>query len=234
MTVEEFITLFRRNTENPSYTYDRDLPDVSTLWSNFQLIQYLNEAQDEFAERTYCFKDRTTFTLDVVAGEADVEADERILKVERAERVSDNIVLDLKTIEQFQQGFYDDDYGLRRVTSWETRTGTPRTIITDLDSGYFRLYPIPTENDTINLAVRRLPLHRLQQLDDHIEIPNRWVYTLMYKVQELAYSHPLALANGFGDGLMYAKQQWEKNIVDASSKYKIKQRGPGVTRYGGL
>jgi hypothetical protein len=158
MTVNEIITLFRRQSEDSAYTHDRDMPDSISLWSNYQLIQYLNEGQREFAEETYCFKDGDNFSLPVTNGIPDYEIDERILKVERAELMSTNTMLKLKSIEEFQQSSYYDDYGHRRASSWEKHTGTPTTLITDIDSGYFRIYPIPVDDDTVNLALRRLPL----------------------------------------------------------------------------
>jgi hypothetical protein len=234
MTVNEVITLFRRQSEDSVYTYDRDMPDSQSFWSNFQLIQYLNEGQNEFAEETYCFKDGDSFSLSLTGTEATYEIDPRILKVERAELLSTNTMLKLKTIEEYQQTSYRDDYGHRKASSWEEHTGTPTTLITDIDSGYFRVYPIPTESDTVKLTVRRLPLNVLDSLDDELEIPQRYQYGLLYKLQKEAYSGPKSLLMGYGDALAVATRNWIEFISNATKRIKIMARGPGKVRYGGL
>jgi hypothetical protein len=234
MTVNEILTLFRRQSEDSAYTHDRDMPDSISLWSNYQLIQYLNQGQNEFAEETYCFKDGDTFSLSLTGDVPTYEIDERILKVERAELLSTNRMLALKTIEEFQQSSYYDDYGHRRSASWEEHTGTPNSLITDITSDEFRVYPIPTEDDTIKLTVRRLPLYTLTALTDELELPERYQYGLLYKLQKEAYSNPKALLMGYGDALMIATKSWSDFVSNASKRIKIKTRGPGKVRYGGI
>ena len=50
-TVNDMLTLFRRSAEDSAFYPDRNFPNATSLWSNFELIQYLNEAQRIFAER---------------------------------------------------------------------------------------------------------------------------------------------------------------------------------------
>lgn len=234
MNVNEIITLFRRQSEESAYTHDSDMPDSISLWSNYQLIEYLNEGQEEFAERTYCFKDGSNFSIPVVSGTAEYSASGEILKIERAELLSTNTIINTVTMEEFSQTTYYDDYYRRRVASWEEQTGTPQCIITDIDYLTYRLYPIPVEDDTLKLTVRRLPLNRLTSLTDSLEIPERYQYSLLYKLQKEAYSAPKALLMGFGDALMVAERRWEEALKNAVSKIRIKTRGPGKVRYGGL
>jgi hypothetical protein len=233
MTASELITLFRRQSEESAYTSDSDMPSAASLWSNYQLIQFINQAQYEFAERTLCFKDGTTFLLDVEADEPTLTIDERILRIERAELITADRRLDLKTIEEFDQTGIDD-YGIRRSTSWRTRTGTPQFLITDITADTARLYPIPEEDDTLQLTVRRHPLVEITDFDDELEVPTRWQYGLLHKLKMEAYSTPQALAVGFSNALLVAEREWEKFIVDASSTIKKKTRRAGKIRYGGI
>lgn len=234
MTANELITLFRRNAEDASYTYDTNMPSAMSLWSNFQLLQYMDQAQKEFAEKTYCFKDGSNFTISVAVGDSEVYYDPRIIKIERAESLADNTLLNLLSIEEFQTSFFVDDYGIKRGSSWETRTGKPRSLITDITLNSVRLYPIPDIADTIKLTVRRYPLKNIESLDDDLEIPQRFQYGLLYKMQSEAFKNPKALISGYGDAAVAAKADWDNFITDAYKHFRVKTQGPGKIRYGGL
>lgn len=233
-TVNDMLTLFRRSAEDSAFYPDRNFPDSTSLWSNFELIQYLNEAQKIFAERTYIFKDSKSFKPAITAADPWVDLDERILKVERAELVSSEAILTIQTIEDFQQSRYVDDYGIRKVTSWESRTGTPQVVIRDIELDKLRLYPIPTEDDYLKLTVRRLPLSELTDRTDEIEVPYKHRYGLLYFMQKEGFSKPKALLAGYGDAALKANAEWNNFLSNAASTVKIRTRGPGQTRYGGL
>lgn len=241
MIANELITLFRRNAEDASYTYDTNMPSAMSLWSNFQLLQYMDQAQKEFAEKTYCFKDNSNFTLNIVAPVApatdynpEIYYDPRIIKIERAESLTDNTILDVLSMEEFQMSAFVDDYGIKRSASWETRTGKPRSLITDITSNSVRLYPIPDAVDMIKLTVRRYPLRDIESLDDELEVPQRFQYGLLYKMQSEAFKNPKALISGYGDAAVAAKADWDNFITDAYKHFRVKTQGPGKIRYGGL
>ena len=145
-TAGDIITLFRREVDDPIFFADNNVAQPNTLWSNYQLLEWLTEGQEEFAERTACFKDDESFNPTVTAGDPDLEYDPRILRVERAELDSAARVLPTITIEEFRTKVLTDDYGTRKAASWESMEGTPRYLISDIRSGTFRIYPIPTED----------------------------------------------------------------------------------------
>jgi hypothetical protein len=234
MTANELITLFRRNAEDASYTYDTNMPSAMSLWSNFQLLQYMDQAQKEFAEKTYCFKDNYSFTLAVAINDSEVYYDPKIIKIERAESLADHTILDISSMEEFQMSAFIDDYGIKRGASWEIRTGKPSTLITDIALNAVRLYPIPNAVDTIKLTVRRYPLRDIESLDDELEVPQRFQYGLLYKMQSEAFKNPKALISGYGDAAVAAKADWDSFITDAYKHFRVKTQGPGKIRYGGL
>ena len=234
MTVNELITLFRRSAEDSAYTHDRDMPESFSLWSNYQLIHFIDQAQKDFAEKTYIFRDDQNFNIIVETGIPNVSLDERVLRIERAELLSSNHLLAVKSIEEFQNSTGQDDYGVSRHASWEERTGTPDVLITDINSGYARIYPIPEADDEIKLTVRRLPLIDLVDLDEELEIPSRYQFGLLYKVQIEAFSSPKALLMGYGDALVAAKEKWEDFLIQAHKQVRVRTRGPGKTRYYSL
>lgn len=233
-SVADLITIFRREVDDPAYYLDRNLPQPNTLWSNYELIQILDQAQKTFAEEVLIFKDATSFRPKITEDDPWVYYDPRILRIERAEVSSTEIILPVITIEDFQTTGFIDDYGHRRVRSWESKTGTSQYIIRDMRDDYFRLYPIPEEDDTLKLTVRRLPMEDITNLTDEFEIPSRWQYGLLEYLRKEAFRKPSALNSGFGDAMAAATNAWNSFISHAESKTKIRTRGPGQTRYGGL
>ena len=223
MNVEEILTLFRRETEDP--TYDGSIPDSYSLWSNFQLIQYLNQAVNEFASKTYCLKDYTNFNLEVEADNQFIDLDNRILKVEHAELVSTNRVLKVITLEEFVT-----KYG----PTWTTRIGTPQVLISDIEYDKLVLWPIPESDDTIKLTVRRIPLEDLDQMDDTPEIPSQYHYGLLHYMKFQAFSSPKAVLSGLMNLAGMERANWEEFLLRAIRDFKTKTRGPSVTRYGGI
>jgi hypothetical protein len=233
-SVSDLITIFRREVDDPSYYLDRNLPQPNTFWSNFELIQYIDQGQKEFAERTLVFKDSLSFRPSIEADDPWVYFDPRILRIERAELSSSNKILPVYTIEDFQTKNYIDDYGIQRHASWEEQAGTPRCLIRDLELDKLRLYPTPEEDDTLILSVRRYPMEDITTMTDKLEIPNNWQFGLLYKIRKEAFVNPKALMAGFGEDAAVAKKDWEDFLNKAESRIKIKTRGPGQVRYRGL
>jgi hypothetical protein len=233
-SVSDLLTLFRREVDDPAYYLDRNLPQPNTFWSNFELIQYLDQGQKEFAERTLIFKDSLSFRPSIETDEPWAYFDPRILRIERAELDSDNRILPVYTIQDFQTKIYADDYGIRKHESWEVKTGTPQCLIRDLEHDKLRIYPIPEADDTLILSVRRYPMEDITTMTDELELPSHWQYGLLYKIRKEAFVNPKALMAGFGDASIVAKRDWEEFLNKAESKIKIRTRGPGQVRYGGI
>ena len=74
----------------------------------------------------------------------------------------------------------------------------------------------------------------MESLKDELEIPSRYQYGLIYKLQKEAYANPKALLMGYGEALMVATKSWSDLVLGASKRIKIKTRGPGKVRYGGI
>lgn len=233
-TVQDLITLFRREVEDPSYVGDRNMPSINSFWSNYELIQYLNQGQLEFAERTLVFKDSSTYKGTITDGDPWIDYDPKIIHIERAELESNNVLLPILTIEEFQTKATFRDYVVVKPSSWEVRTGNPLYLISDIELGKLRVYPIPVNDDTVDLTVRRLPLNDLVEMDDLIEIPERWQYGLLKKLKAEAFKNPKAMAAGFGELVTLSRNEWDDFLNYADSRINIRTRSPGKVRYGGL
>jgi len=232
-TVKDLITLFRRNIEDAAYYPDRNMPIEDSIWSNYQLIQYLDQTQKEFAERTLVFKDSQSFSPAIKEDDPWVDLDPRIIRIERAELASVDRIVPIVTLEEFQVSYFVDDYGYKRSASWMTRTGATQCLIRDIELDKLRVYPIPTENDTdtLELTVRRYPMSDLTDIDDALEVPARWQFGLLHGLEAYALQSPLFPIRDAG---MAARGRWEDFLNQAASRIQIRTRGPGAVRYGGL
>lgn len=166
MTLEEFIAEFRAERGDAATPY---------LWSDENIVRYLNSAMDEACERALLIEDSTTeevCTITVEAGTALYPLDARVIKVKRA--ALDGRKIDVSSVEA------EDE----RDAFWETRAGTPRRFICQ-GSAAIRLTPTPTAAGSLNLTVyrRQLAPFSADNTDAVAEIPEiyhprlmPWVY----------------------------------------------------------
>jgi hypothetical protein len=130
--------------------------------SDQSLIRFANEAQREACRRGRMLVDSTSAvcTVGIVAGEPLVELDQSIIYVRRARLSSNGTVLRPASIGEM------DEWGGR----WDSSTGQPIIFLQDFQTGYLRLYPIPTNNDDLLLTVSRMPLSDMSDDSDEPEV----------------------------------------------------------------
>ncbi len=170
MKVSELITIFRQDVR------DVALP---TLWSDTEVVRYLNNALNELAIRADYFYDTTTYmgvrfvaddplipTVTIPALETVVPTTPDlapILRIHRAKVVGEYNEMSVLTTDQMEGGGATiNDYGTDALSNWETSTGTPRVLLTDFVESAYRLAPIPTADGTVNLRVFRRPMFVLK------------------------------------------------------------------------
>lgn len=172
MNVADFIADFRS-----------DLSDAEDppLWSDAEIVGWLNAAVQEANERAKLTEDSTTAavcTIPVVAGTAVYPLHPSVFQVKR-------VALNGRKIEESSVEAQD----ACGPSGWETRTGTAREYIFQQASGAnpaaIRLVRVPPENGTLTLTVFRGALKKLSaDLDTQKpELPERfhehlknWVY----------------------------------------------------------
>ena len=209
--------------------------DAASLWSEEELYHYLDEAQREFARETLCLSDATTYTdLPATADSPWVDFDDLIVEVRQAYYGANKRNLSVKTLADMERGVGRDDYGSGSIGSnWQQATGVPTTIITDMEYGRARLYPIPTEDDTVDLMVYREPLEEVEDSGVDLEIPPRFRRALIHSV--------VSAATGKDDADTHDKELsnvrgilWRNSMAEAKSFFNKKQRRAPTTRYGGI
>lgn len=202
MNVADFIAAFRSDLA------DQAMPEP--LWSDADIVRYLNDAVQEANERALLTEDRTTpsvCSIAVVAGTATYALHPAVLQIKRA-TLDGRIITETSVEEQDACGPSD----------WETRSGRAREYIFQPAAGVspatIRLVRVPTEAGVIALTVYRGALKKLSADIDtgRPEIPERyherlkdWIYRCAYLKQDVdamdkskAADYEVAFERSFG------------------------------------
>ena len=106
---------------------DLDDREAPYLWSDAELNDYANRAQNEACRRARLIQDSTTDAvtlLTLVAGEPTVDLDPRILFIRRAKLAGRTQPLGRISYKELD----------RRAGDWESETGEPRAYVPDFDN----------------------------------------------------------------------------------------------------
>ena len=175
LTLEQLATLFRQRVDDlPGDIVDSSTPwqndDAGLLWTNSEICQYADEAQQELFLRRHK-KDNTTVAITqitVVASQAAYPFDKRILAIERLKFV-DSAAKEF-VLKKTTHGKLD-----WQRTNWQgDEDGVVDEYIEDFENRSITLYRTPELAGTLFLTVRRLPLtgltwtlrHKLLEADD--------------------------------------------------------------------
>jgi len=171
VTLKELLDYSRRQLDDTKSPY---------LWVKADLVLWLNEAQREAARRARLLVDSRTAEiceLSVIANEAYIALDPRILFVRRARLDSQSAPLDKYDVRDL------DDCR----PGWEDETGDVWGYVQNEDSRYLRLVGTPTASDTLKLTVSRLPLEDMTADGDEPEIAPHYHLNLHHWVLWRAY-----------------------------------------------
>ena len=179
MKVAEFITDFRADL------VDNDTPP---LWSDADIVRYLNDAVQEANVRAFLTEDRQTpavCTITLVPDVSTYQLHPSVFEIKRA--TLRGRPLDETSVEEL-----DDE-----CPGWENWKGSPRLFIFEQASGArpasIRLVRIPTQADTLSMTVYRGALNPLTAANGTAkpELPERfherlkdWVYRCAYLKQD--------------------------------------------------
>lgn len=121
------------------------------FWSDANIISALSQAERELCRRLYLLSDSVTpaiCQLTIVAGTRIYTVDSKILKIERLKYPGVTKPLDSTSIEKLDE----------ENPSWEDGVGLPGRYVLDPRSSTITFDNKPTENATVSMSVRRLPL----------------------------------------------------------------------------
>ena len=202
VTVEEFIEAFR------SDVYDRaDIDDDGnardTLWSDADILRYLNKAAARWASDTLALRRR--FVLNFAADQPTAAFPYDLILDELAMSFSVPGLGRRRSLTQFDmdEGLWQDDYGVRVMVEPDLEaSGMPTHYTRDYDDRFVRLYPIPhiagvLEAQAIVLPQQLyagMPLPASNQLD--LDLIMMWVKKEAYAKQD-ADTFDLARSQAF-------------------------------------
>lgn len=150
------------------------------LWSDEELLDYLDEAQEEAARRARLFLDATTtaiVTITLVAGTAVYALDPRVIRVERARVVGQEMPLRLLLTRDLDA----------RLANWEASIDPVSAAVVDWQTDSLRFVGIPQAAGTVNLQVIRRPLEPLVNMDQELEIRQHHTRNLIHWIAHRAY-----------------------------------------------
>jgi hypothetical protein len=174
MLAKDIATEFRTQVD------DTDPDTEDQLWSDTELIRYMNLAIYEVASKTRCIRDSKTASivqLTVTQDDAWVPYSDLILEFVPQTAYSQTHKRNYPIIEynDFLGGIYGSDYD-EIVTidtfNWQTETGTPKVYVMGMQVEELRAYPIPTVADTLIVTASRLPINEITDVSiSSVEVP---------------------------------------------------------------
>ena len=172
MNLGELKTAFRNDVDDTATPY---------LWSDEELERYLNDAEREACRRARLLVDSDVAEIckiNVTAGKSTYELDNRIIFIRRAKLTSQSRPLtrmSFRDMDEFRPG-------------WESSTASRAThFITDWKTGHIRIFPTPTQADTLWLTGVRLPMQDMADQYDEPEINVRYHESLVHWAKHRAY-----------------------------------------------
>lgn len=169
MTLAELVNQFRVLADDLAEPF---------LWSDDEVVAYLNDAVNEACVRAKLIEDHDSpfvCHLHLRPGQADYRLHPAVCEVLRA--YADD--------EPLCHAEMDDV--LRAGRPWYKHTGTPRLFITP-EQGLLRVHPTPDKAAHVELEVYRVPIHGMKKGADEPDIPAMYHYRLLDWALHRAYS----------------------------------------------
>jgi Family of unknown function (DUF6682) len=172
MKLGEMIQSFRLQVDDVAQPY---------LWSDPELMDYANEAEEEACRRARLIEDASTVAvtqLSLTNGVSTYALDDSIIFTRRVKITTMDCPLGKIRLADLDMGRGD----------WESDTGEPEFYCLDYENDKILFYPTPDASYTANLRVVRLPLNEMNDNEDTPEINRRFHRGLINWMKFKAYS----------------------------------------------
>ncbi len=226
MKVSELLSLFRKETDDTMEPY---------LWSDEEVLAYLNEAQEVHVRLTGGIADRRSPLTKITykTGDQFKKYDEKILRIKGA-RDEENSKLTVQNYDSLETGYLEDDYGRRFNAGLDDgKTGDIQYLITDVEAGDIQLYPIPDHDGEIRLYVYRLPREEITGTASELEIPSYHHMNLLNWVKYKAYMKQ-DVETFDGSRAKEFRMEFVEGITNAKKDKAAREDRKRVVQYGGI
>lgn len=229
-TLERLKNQFRRDVDD----IDLDPADQSgLLWSDADILHYLNVAQQEFVHDTLYL--RKNLSLVVTAEEPLVVLPERVIELKSSKAYLSTAGVVINEVNRDDQLRHTDDYGATLVTNpFESMTpGRPYAFTLDMDERFIRLLPASATEDTLEITA----YVEADELDDwncSLDITRRRHQDMLLAgMKREAYLKSDADTYNREEAQLWAGifEQHKSGVFDERQK---RQERPPTVRYGGI
>jgi len=164
------------------------------LWTDEEVLTYMNEAQKMFVRLTNGIYDVTSTVccrVTVTAGQKYVALHPSLLEIRKAYYVEPVTLIkrELNLISLADvESLKSNDYGAAINPAIQDLPGRVDYMLTGEERNKARLINVPTENTYIDLAIARLPLTALSSTQLVLEVPDEHHVNLIEWMKYLAYN----------------------------------------------
>lgn len=212
MTVKELLALLRTEISDEIKDY---------LWSDPQLISYLDDAQKQFCRFTEGIEDGRSFKLSVITGKEWYALSPQILKLRKVVIAATGRELKIINVERMTaEGMFFDG-----------RTGPIGALVTGIEKHSARAWPMPAADTLLHLNTFRLPATLASGDEPEIDEQHHrhllmWAKHLAYDVQD-SEVYDRRKADDY-------EQRFRAYCVEAKKEQERARRVVGAVIYGGL
>lgn len=196
------------------------------LWSDTAIYRYIDDAQKMFCRLTEGIEDSRTValtTLSIVPGTVWYSISPFVLKVRNAIRVDTGRHIPIFGMEKVQS----------EGISFDGTVGPIKAFISGFERDALRAWPIPNETVSVSLSVFRLPLVKIEEADQDLEVDDQHEGGLMLWVKHRAYDKQDAEAFNKTKSVEY-EQRFRQYCAAARSEQERRRRPTGNVVYGGI
>lgn len=163
------------------------------LWSDTEILLYMNEAQKMFVRLTNGIYDVTSAicTVPVTAGQKYSTISPLILEIREAHYIDPTTSykrkLDIISLADVDN-MATSDYGITQNAADQDLPGVVDAMLTGEERGKVRWINVPVENATVQLKIARLPLTSLTTTQRVLEVTDEHHVYLIEWMKHLAYN----------------------------------------------
>lgn len=226
MYARDLVSSFRSEVQDEVAPY---------LWSNVEVLRYIDEAQRQFCRHTRGIADSLTpavCTLRATIDQPYVKLHPSVRQIRWARRASDGRELQILNVGGTETS-RSDDYGSSFSQDPYSRTGEVYALLLGESDGKVRLLNIPTASDEIELAVFRGPLERVTAATAELEIADEYDLVLLKWVLHRAFAKRDAETFNEDLSLKY-KAEFAAECADVRRDQERLIHRPRAVTYGGL